>query len=102
MNARYGLNSRPSGREARQQVHIGPMYSDARGSVKIRSTDPRVHPALRFNYLSTPQDRREWVEAVRIARDILTRPAMDAFNAGELSPRPGPAPDPRARKVRNT
>ncbi|MDP9870108.1 MULTISPECIES: choline dehydrogenase [Streptosporangium] len=70
------------------QVHIGPMYSDARGSVKIRSTDPRVHPALRFNYLSTAQDRREWVEAVRIARDILTRPAMDDFNAGELSPGP--------------
>ena len=22
------------------QVHIGPMYSDARGSVKVRSTDP--------------------------------------------------------------
>ncbi|MGV9775020.1 choline dehydrogenase [Streptosporangium sp. NPDC003464] len=71
------------------QVHIGPMYSDARGSVKIRSTDPRVHPALRFNYLSTAQDRREWVEAVRVARDILTRPAMDDFNAGELSPGPG-------------
>ena len=47
------------------QVHVGPMYSDARGSVKIVSTDPRTHPALRFNYLSTEQDRREWVEAVR-------------------------------------
>ena len=46
------------------QVHVGPMYSDARGSVKITSTDPRAHPALRFNYLSTEQDRREWVEAV--------------------------------------
>ncbi|MEV4378371.1 choline dehydrogenase [Streptosporangium sp. NPDC049644] len=71
------------------QVHIGPMYSDSRGSVKIRSTDPRVHPALRFNYLSTAQDRREWVEAVRVARDILNQPAMDEFNAGELSPGPG-------------
>ena len=35
------------------QVHIGPMYSDARGTVKMRSTDPREHPALQFNYLST-------------------------------------------------
>ncbi|MFI7031829.1 choline dehydrogenase [Microbispora rosea] len=68
------------------QVHIGPMYSDARGSVKIKSADPRVKPALRFNYLSTEQDRREWVEAVRVARGILNQPAMDAFNAGELSP----------------
>ena len=68
------------------QVHVGPMYSDARGSVRITSTDPTVHPALRFNYLSTDQDRREWVEAVRVARHILTQPAMAPFNGGETSP----------------
>jgi choline dehydrogenase len=68
------------------QVHIGPMLSDVRGSVKITSRDPRAHPALRFNYLSTEQDRREWVEAVRCARDILAQPAFDRFSAGELSP----------------
>ncbi|MDQ3465776.1 MAG: choline dehydrogenase [Actinomycetota bacterium] len=70
------------------QVHIGPMYSDARGSVMIRSNDPREHPALRFNYLSTGQDRREWVECVRVARDILNQPAFEAYNGGELSPGP--------------
>jgi choline dehydrogenase len=68
------------------QVHIGPMYSDARGSVKVTSSDPRVHPALRFNYLSTDQDRREWVEAIHTARRILRQPAMAPFDAGELSP----------------
>jgi choline dehydrogenase len=70
------------------QVHIGPMYSDARGSVRIASADPRVHPAIRFNYLSTDQDRREWGEAIRVARDILGRPAMAPFDGGELSPGP--------------
>ncbi|MGH3383107.1 MAG: choline dehydrogenase [Nocardioidaceae bacterium] len=70
------------------QVHIGPMYSDARGTVKITSTDPRDHPALRFNYLSTDQDRREWVESVRVARSILNQPAFEPFNDGELSPGP--------------
>jgi choline dehydrogenase len=70
------------------QVHVGPMYSDARGSVRITSVDPRAHPAIRFNYLSTAQDRREWVEAIRVARDILGRPAMAPFDGGELSPGP--------------
>jgi choline dehydrogenase len=70
------------------QVHVGPMYSDARGSVKIVSTDPRVHPALRFNYLSTAQDRREWVEAIRVARRILNQPAFDPYSGGETSPGP--------------
>jgi choline dehydrogenase len=70
------------------QVHVGPMYSDARGSVKITSADPLVHPALRFNYLSTAQDRREWVEAVRVARAILNQAALSAYNGGETSPGP--------------
>ncbi len=70
------------------QVHVGPMYSDAIGSVKITSQDPKAHPALRFNYLSTEQDRREWVEAIRVARSILTQPAMDPYNGGEISPGP--------------
>ncbi len=68
------------------QVHVGPMYSDSRGTLKLTSADPRVHPAIRFNYLSTEQDRREWVEAVRVARHILGQREMDEFNGGEISP----------------
>ncbi|TCP24938.1 choline dehydrogenase [Scopulibacillus darangshiensis] len=70
------------------QVHVGPMYSDARGKLKIRSTDPTQHPSMIFNYLSTEQDRREWVEAVRITREIMSQSAMSSYNAGEISPGP--------------
>jgi choline dehydrogenase len=79
--------SKPAGDHG-YQVHIGPMLSDARGSVKITSADPRSHPALRFNYLSTDQDRREWVQAIRVARHILGQPAFEAFDQGEVSPGP--------------
>lgn len=70
------------------QVHIGPMYSNSRGSVRITSGDVRVKPSLRFNYLSTTQDRREWVEAIRAAREILSQPAFAPFSGGEISPGP--------------
>jgi choline dehydrogenase len=70
------------------QVHVGPMNSDARGTLRITSSDPRAHPALRFNYLSTEQDRREWVEAIACARHILDRPAFAEYDAGEISPGP--------------
>jgi choline dehydrogenase len=70
------------------QVHIGPMYSNSMGSVKIRSTDPKEKPALRFNYLSTEQDRREWVEAIRSTREIFAQPAFAPYDGGELSPGP--------------
>ena len=68
------------------QVHVGPMYSDVRGTCKIVSRDPRDKPALLFNYLSTGNDRREWVEAVRVTRRILGAPAFEPFSGGELSP----------------
>ncbi|MFC8089988.1 choline dehydrogenase [Streptomyces sp. NPDC057301] len=84
--------SSPSGGHG-YQVHVGPMYSDAIGSVKIKSKDPNEHPALRFNYLSTEQDRREWVEAIRVARRILEQPALAPYNGGEISPGPGVATD---------
>ncbi len=70
------------------QVHIGPMYADTRGHIKIRSTDPREHPSMLFNYLSTPTDRKEWVEAIRVARHILNQPGLAAYNKGEISPGP--------------
>lgn len=75
------------------QVHIGPMYADTIGHVKITSTDPRKHPELVFNYLSTPNDRKEWVEAIRVARSILSQSAMAPFNGGEISPGPSVATD---------
>ena len=70
------------------QFHIGPMFSNSRGWVRIASDDPFAKPRMLFNYLSTPEDRQEWAEAIAIARDIMGQSAFDEFNGGELSPGP--------------
>jgi len=70
------------------QLHVGPMYSNSQGSLRIKSPRADDKPELRFNYLSTDEDRREWVEAVALAREILNQPAFDEFNGGELAPGP--------------
>jgi choline dehydrogenase len=70
------------------QVHVGPMYSDARGRVEIKSADPMAKPSILFNYLSTEQDRREWVEAIQVTRNILSQSAFAEYDAGEISPGP--------------
>ena len=75
------------------QVHIGPMYSNSRGSLKVVSADVRDKPAFTFNYLSTFEDKREWVEAISAARKILGQSAFDPFNGGEISPGPQVATD---------
>ena len=70
------------------QIHAGPNLSDARGSVRIQSSNPTVHPKLRFNYLSTEQDRREWLQVIRSVREIFAQPAFEPFSGGEVSPGP--------------
>jgi choline dehydrogenase len=70
------------------QVHIGPMYSNSRGSLKVTSGDVRDKPAFTFNHLSTQEDKQEWVEAISAARNILNQPAFAPFSGGEISPGP--------------
>jgi choline dehydrogenase len=68
------------------QVHVGPMNTDVRGHVKIKSDNPADYPSILFNYLSTEQERREWVEAIRKTREIMTQPAFDELRGRELAP----------------
>lgn len=68
------------------QVHVGPMYSDSKGTVRITSRNPADKPAITFNYLSTERDRREWIETIRLTRRILEQDAFSPFNGGEISP----------------
>jgi choline dehydrogenase len=86
---RYDGTLPPGGGGHGYQVHVGPMYSDVRGTCKLKSADPHRHPALLFNYLSTENDRREWLEAIAITRAILSQPAWEGLDGGEISPGPG-------------
>lgn len=70
------------------QWHVGPMFSDTKGYVRIKSADIHDKPEILFNYLRTDQDRREWVEAVRVARSLLDTEAMAQVGATEFSPGP--------------
>jgi choline dehydrogenase len=68
------------------QAHVGPMSSDSRGYVHIQSDDPAQAPAIRFNYLSTEKDRREWIEAIAKTREIFAQSAFDDLRGSELQP----------------
>jgi choline dehydrogenase-like flavoprotein len=52
------------------------MRSKSRGSVRLRAADPAERPAIRFNYLSHPDDLEEMRACVRLTREIF---AQDAF-----------------------
>jgi choline dehydrogenase len=68
------------------QAHVGPMRSKSRGSVALRSPDPRAKPVIRFNYMSHPDDWTEFRHAIRLTREIFGQPAFDPYRGREISP----------------
>jgi choline dehydrogenase len=68
------------------QAHVGPMRPTSSGWIKLKSTDPRVHPLLQPNYLATELDRTEMRDAVKLTREIFAQPAFDPFRGAELQP----------------
>jgi choline dehydrogenase len=58
----------------------------SRGYVRIKSGDPLAHPAIRYNYLSTPEDQRVAVDSIRLTRRIVRAPAMAKFAPEEFLP----------------
>ncbi len=62
------------------------MRPESKGHVHITAADARRPPAINFNFLSSPPDAELTVCAVRIARAIMTAPAMTPFQVSELKP----------------
>ena len=62
------------------------LHPTSRGSVRINSSDPRAHPEIRLNYLSTEEDRRVAVEALRLTRKIAAQPALAKYHPREFAP----------------
>lgn len=68
------------------QVHVGPNKPESRGKVWITSNDPAAKPRIIFNYISTEQDKQDWRDTIRLSREILNQPAMDAYRGEEIQP----------------
>lgn len=61
----------------------------SRGHVRITAPDPRAYPAILCNYLSTEEDRKIAVQAIRLTRRIVTTTeAMKKFEPEEFTPGP--------------
>ncbi len=69
-------------------IATGPNKGKSRGHVRVRSADPHQHPDIVFNYLQTEEDRDGFRRCVRLTREIIGQPAMDAFRDGEIQPGP--------------
>ncbi len=68
------------------QAHVGPMRSPSRGSVRLTAPDPAAAPAIRFDYMSHPQDWADFRHCVRLTREIFAQTPFDPFRGPEIAP----------------
>ncbi|MCU0896592.1 MAG: GMC family oxidoreductase N-terminal domain-containing protein [Burkholderiales bacterium] len=66
----------------------------SRGHVHIESADPRAHPKIMLNYLSTAADQRVAIDSLRLTRRIVTQTrALAKYQPEEFLPGPAFASD---------
>jgi choline dehydrogenase len=68
------------------QAHVGYNLSKSRGEVTLKSTDPKVAPRIKFNYMSHEEDWIKFRHAVRLTREIFGQKAFDPFRGPEIQP----------------
>ncbi|WP_420568189.1 choline dehydrogenase [Thalassovita sp.] len=68
------------------QAHVGPMRSESRGAVTLRSADPKDAPVIRFNYMSEESDWRDFRQCLRLTREVFGQEAFKPFLKHEIQP----------------
>jgi choline dehydrogenase len=65
---------------------VANLRPTSRGTVRLRSRDAAEPPLIKPNYLSTDEDRRIAVNAIRLTRRIAAQPALAPFHPAEYLP----------------
>jgi choline dehydrogenase len=72
-------------------VSVCNLRPESRGTVRITSSDPRQHPEIAPNYLSTENDRLVAAESIGAARRLMATKRLAIYSPIELKPGPGVA-----------
>jgi choline dehydrogenase len=73
-------------RESGVTCYAHPMRPESKGHIHITAANPHRPPAINFNFLSSPIDAEITARAVRIARAVMTAPAMAPLRVHEIAP----------------
>jgi choline dehydrogenase len=75
------------------------LRPSSRGWVRIQSPDPRAHPEIKLNYLSTEDDRKVAVDGMRFTRRIMAARALARYEPEEYKPGLSCQDDPSLEKA---
>ena len=68
------------------QIHVGPMRSKSRGTIRLRDGNPSSLPKIKFNYMSHPSDWEDFRKCIHIVRKIFSQNAFDSLRGAEIQP----------------
>jgi len=91
-----GIREKANGAIALDQgfsIHIDQSRPSSVGHIELRSNHPDDKPKLHFNYLSTEDDQRRYVQAIRKAQELVSQKAFDNFRGKAIFPDPGTTND---------
>jgi choline dehydrogenase-like flavoprotein len=74
-------------------LSVAVVKPDSRGTIRLRSRDPREQPEIDCNFLAQDRDARRMLEGVKLARRIGRNPALAQFLELELMPGDGVGDD---------
>jgi len=86
-----GISVKNNGNIALEQgfsIHVDQSRPTSVGCIELVSNNPLDKPKIQFNYLSTEDDRKRFVQGIRNARDVVTQNAFDAYRGEEIYPGP--------------
>jgi choline dehydrogenase len=67
-------------------LSVAVVKPDSRGTLRLRSRDPREQPEIDCNFLAEARDSRRMLEGVKLARKIGRNPALAQFLELEMIP----------------
>ena len=67
-------------------MHASPNHPGSRGHIKLNSSDPYDYPKILFNYLEDEDDLKQTRECIKVARNILSQPALAEHSGKEIGP----------------
>jgi len=68
------------------QVHVGHNKPSSRGTIRALTPSVQDKPEIQFNYLQHDDDIEGFRACVRLTREIISQPAMDAYRGSEIQP----------------
>jgi choline dehydrogenase len=68
------------------QVHVGHNKPSSRGTIRARTPSVQDKPEIIFNYMQHQDDIEGFRACVRLTREIIGQPAMDAYRSSEIQP----------------